>query len=211
MSKSERRPNSPQPLSGIAVLLIALTGLSALLLFMVQPMVARMLLPSVGGSPSLWSICAFFFQTLLVGACAWVHVSSRKLPRGVHVSVQLAFTVAATLVALSTAAPQGSPEDGRPVLWVLGALGVVAAAARDLGKTGLYWRDDEVTDLDAIHGKLPSTWALLSNRPTQEAVGPFRVLASYGPPGGLPAVWTDRHASPLSVRVTSTDRPRPMR
>jgi hypothetical protein len=36
--------------------------LSAALLFLVQPMVARMILPFLGGSPAVWNTCLFFFK-----------------------------------------------------------------------------------------------------------------------------------------------------
>ena len=46
----------------------ATTFLSALLLFSVQPMFAKMVLPVLGGSPSVWAVAIFFFQAaLLVG------------------------------------------------------------------------------------------------------------------------------------------------
>ena len=41
--------------------------LSAALLFMVQPMVARMILPRLGGTPATWNTCLLFFQTALLG------------------------------------------------------------------------------------------------------------------------------------------------
>jgi hypothetical protein len=48
----------------------ATTFLSALLLFSVQPMFAKMVLPVLGGSPSVWAVAIFFFQAaLLVGYC----------------------------------------------------------------------------------------------------------------------------------------------
>ena len=40
--------------------------LSALLLFLVQPMVGRMVLPVLGGTPAVWNTCMVFFQVLLL-------------------------------------------------------------------------------------------------------------------------------------------------
>ena len=45
---------------------LAATLLSALLLFEVQPLVARAILPGFGGSPAVWTTCMLFFQLLLV-------------------------------------------------------------------------------------------------------------------------------------------------
>jgi hypothetical protein len=45
----------------------ATIGLSAFLLFAVQPLFARMVLPKLGGSPSVWAVAMWFFQTVLLG------------------------------------------------------------------------------------------------------------------------------------------------
>ena len=43
------------------------TLLSAFLLFQVQPLIARVILPTFGGTPAVWTTCMLFFQALLVG------------------------------------------------------------------------------------------------------------------------------------------------
>lgn len=48
--------------------------LSACLLFLVQPMFARMALPLLGGTPAVWAIAMLFFQTALLGGYAYAHV-----------------------------------------------------------------------------------------------------------------------------------------
>jgi hypothetical protein len=61
-------------------LLFALTlFVGAFLLFVVQPMVGRMLLPLLGGSPAVWNTCMVFFQTGLLGGYLYAHLSSRWL------------------------------------------------------------------------------------------------------------------------------------
>lgn len=52
---------------------------SAFLLFAVQPMVAKFLLPSFGGTAAVWSTCLVFFQTLLLGGYAYAHLLRTKL------------------------------------------------------------------------------------------------------------------------------------
>ncbi len=44
---------------------------SAFLLFMVQPLIARFILPWFGGSPAVWTTCMLFFQGLLLGGYAY--------------------------------------------------------------------------------------------------------------------------------------------
>ena len=47
---------------------------SALLLFSVQPMFAKMVLPKLGGAPAVWSVAMVFFQTVLLAGYAYAHL-----------------------------------------------------------------------------------------------------------------------------------------
>lgn len=51
----------------------------AALLFLVQPMVGKLLLPLVGGSPGVWNTCMVFFQAVLLGGYLYAHHSTRQL------------------------------------------------------------------------------------------------------------------------------------
>ncbi len=51
----------------------------ALLLFAVQPLIARFVLPWFGGGPGVWTTCMLFFQTLLLGGYLYAHLSVRYL------------------------------------------------------------------------------------------------------------------------------------
>lgn len=101
--------------------LAILTGAS--LLFLVQPMVAKMLLPLLGGSPSVWNTCMVFFQAGLLGGYAYAHaLASRRSLRTqvlVHGVVLLVPFVLLPIGARGLGAP---PEAGSPVAWLLGAL-----------------------------------------------------------------------------------------
>src|SRR6187431_2890399 len=55
---------------------------SALLLFVVQPMFAKMVLPLLGGAPSVWSVAMVFFQAALLAGYGYAHLLSRTLPVG---------------------------------------------------------------------------------------------------------------------------------
>ena len=62
------------------VALFSLTMLvSAMLLFAVQPMVARFVLPTFGSAPSVWAVALVFFQAVLLLGYLYAHVSSTKL------------------------------------------------------------------------------------------------------------------------------------
>ena len=54
---------------------------SATLLFMVQPLVGKILLPVLGGSPAVWSTCMVFFQAVLLLGYLYAHAFSTRVPR----------------------------------------------------------------------------------------------------------------------------------
>ncbi|MFO0572245.1 MAG: hypothetical protein U0263_41870, partial [Polyangiaceae bacterium] len=93
------------------VLFAALTFFGALLLFGVQPMLAKWLLPEVGGSPATWAVCMLFYQVLLLGGYAYAHLSSGRLGPRTGIRAHLALVVAAAL-ALVLAARGGRVELG---------------------------------------------------------------------------------------------------
>jgi hypothetical protein len=107
-----------------ALILAAFTAavfLSALLLFAVQPMFARMVLPILGGSPSVWSVAMVFFQTMLLGGYAYAHVVTRARRRAVSFGVHLALLVAAGLaLPIAVATGWGDPPERFEAVWLLG-------------------------------------------------------------------------------------------
>jgi SAM-dependent methyltransferase len=102
---------------------------SALLLFMVQPMVGKLLLPYLGGSAAVWNTCMVFFQAVLLGGYIYAHTTSARLgvrrQIGVHYGVLLAPIVAMLLSAVAFGSPVAvvralTPQgDTVPILGVL--------------------------------------------------------------------------------------------
>jgi SAM-dependent methyltransferase len=87
------------------------------LLFLVQPMVARMALPRLGGAPAVWNSAMLVYQALLLGGYAYAHALGRLRPRvqaGVHLGVLL---VAALWLPIGLATWRIAP-DAQPALWV---------------------------------------------------------------------------------------------
>ncbi len=87
------------------------------LLFLVQPMIARMALPRLGGAPAVWNSAMLVYQALLLGGYAWAHWLGRFGPRKqamIHLGL---FAMAALMlpIGLSAANP---PADASPVFWV---------------------------------------------------------------------------------------------
>jgi hypothetical protein len=96
--------------------------LSSALLFLVEPMIARMLLPMLGGTPAVWNTCMVFFQATLFAGYLYTHATTRWLkPRtqaAVHATLWL-LSIATLPIALSVNAV---PTVGSPILWLFGAL-----------------------------------------------------------------------------------------
>ena len=66
---------------------------SASLLFLVEPMLAKMTLPLLGGSPAVWNTCLVFFQTILLLGYLYAHASTRWLGRRKQVFFHLVLTL----------------------------------------------------------------------------------------------------------------------
>lgn len=77
----------------MAVLYSAISFLSALLLFMIQPMAAKSALPALGGAPFVWNGCMLFFQTLLLGGYLYAHLLNRFLPTKQQVFIHIPLLV----------------------------------------------------------------------------------------------------------------------
>src|ERR1700730_17937066 len=84
--------------------------LSAALLFVVQPMFTKMVIPKLGGSPSVWSVAMVFFQGVLLAGYAYAHLLTSYLP-GKRSLVVLLVVMAAAVFFLPLAI---SPWFGRP-------------------------------------------------------------------------------------------------
>jgi spermidine synthase len=97
--------------------------LGALLLFQVQPMIARYILPWFGGSPSVWTTCMLFFQVGLFAGYAYAHGLATYLTPRRQVIVHLALLFAALLSLPITPDPASRPESsGDPSIAILGLL-----------------------------------------------------------------------------------------
>ncbi len=97
--------------------------LSAFLLFQIQPMIAKMILPWFGGSAAVWITAMLFFQVALLGGYLYAHWSIRSLKPKAQVAVHvLLLAVSLALLPVSPALawkPTGSEE---PILRILGLL-----------------------------------------------------------------------------------------
>lgn len=98
---------------------------SALLLFSIQPMFAKMVLPKLGGAPAVWSVAMVFFQTVLLAGYAYAHFLNR-LVRPVRAAMLHLLLVGITAMTLPIAIAPGwvaPPSDGT-ALWLFGLFAV---------------------------------------------------------------------------------------
>jgi len=104
----------------VAVALFATTLFtSACLMFVVEPMVARMVLPLLGGAPAVWNTCLVFFQAMLLAGYAYAHGATRYLGLRRHVVVHV-LLIALPLLVLPVGLHQPPPDAStNPVAWLL--------------------------------------------------------------------------------------------
>lgn len=89
----------------------------AFLLFLVQPLIAKFILPWFGGSPAVWTTCMLFFQVLLLGGYAYAHLISSRLKPRQQAIVHLALLGIALLLLPITPSESWKPTDESNPTW----------------------------------------------------------------------------------------------
>jgi hypothetical protein len=113
----------PAPARGALLLstLIAAIFLSAALLFVVEPMFTKMVLPRLGGTPQVWSVAMVFFQTALLAGYGFAHLLTRYLPGRPSIVIQVALLILASFtLPLSIASGFGRPPAVGEGFWLIG-------------------------------------------------------------------------------------------
>jgi len=97
----------------------------AFLLFLVQPLIGKYILPWFGGTPGVWTTCMLFFQLVLLAGYAYAHFLSRWLqPRGqaaVHLALLLASLMMLPIIPSESWKPKPGDEPITQILLLLGA------------------------------------------------------------------------------------------
>jgi hypothetical protein len=118
---TEKAPAFVHSRGFVLALYAATIFLSAALLFAVQPLFTKMVLPRLGGSPSVWSVAMVFFQAVLLAGYAYAHFLTSRLPGRLSVIVHVAVLVAATFaLPLAIAGGWGRPPAQGETFWLLG-------------------------------------------------------------------------------------------
>ena len=122
---SAARPRGREGGTAVVVLFSATLFVSAGLMFLIQPMFAKFMLPLLGSTPAVWNSAMLFFQTALLAGYLYAHESTRRLgvrrQAALHVGLLLL-----PLLVLPVGVPDGwiPPAEGNPVPWLLGLLAV---------------------------------------------------------------------------------------
>src|SRR6202166_1097089 len=113
-------PEPALPFAGRIVPMLFATTLfvSALLLFAVQPMFTKMVLPKLGGAAAVWSMAMVFFQTTLLAGYAYANVLTRLAPGRASVIIHIAvMLVACFALPLQIAAGWTKPPPFTEAQW----------------------------------------------------------------------------------------------
>ncbi len=169
--------------------------LSAFLLFLVQPLVGKVVLPWFGGAPAVWTTCLLFFQLVLLGGYAWSHLVVRRLEgawqRRAHVLLLACAVLALAITTLSwntplvpssTLRPQGSDAPTLRLLMLLGlSVGLPYFALSSTGPLLQAWVSQKVPAATAMRlyavSNIGSLVGLLAFPVVFEPFWPLRSLA----------------------------------
>ncbi len=131
----------------------------AFLLFQVQPLIGKYILPWFGGSPGVWTTCMLFFQMLLLGGYAYAHATSRHLKPRTQALLHVILLGAALATLPITPGDQWKPQGAGDPTWH-----ILALLAVSLGLPYLVL---------AATGPLMQEWF----RRTSPGVSPYRLYA----------------------------------
>lgn len=106
-------------------LFVATSFLAAFLLFLIQPIVGKMILPRFGGVPAVWNTCQVFFQFALLAGYGYAHLATARLGVRRQVLFHLPVLLLPALVLPIALPPGWDASDGRsPIPALLGLLAV---------------------------------------------------------------------------------------
>jgi len=142
--------------------------LSSFLLFLVQPLIARLILPWFGGSAAVWTTCMLFFQALLLAGYAYAHFLTKDFFRGKRQALVHSLLLAVAAATLPIAPAEAGLRSIEAVLgaYASGATGRVVALPLSLddpvfqrGVIGLrelpLWADGPVFKRNVFGVKTP--------------------------------------------------------
>jgi hypothetical protein len=113
-------PAATVNVAALSVLFAVTSFLSSALVFIVEPMFAKMVLPLLGGTPAVWNTCLVFFQAALLAGYGYAHLTTTRLTIRQQAALHGALLVLAAAM-LPVALPAGwtPPVDTTPIPWLV--------------------------------------------------------------------------------------------
>lgn len=145
----------------IRPIFIAVVFLGSFLLFLIQPLFARLVLPVLGGSPSVWNTAMLFYQVALLVGYAYAHALQRldfRVQAGIHLGV---FAAAALTLPIGIRALGGADTGDGAAFWLLQLL------ALSIGPVFI-----------AVSAQAPLMQAWFARSPDPRAASPFFLYAA---------------------------------
>ncbi len=122
-------PQAPARGSALRALFALTVFVSAALVFLVEPMVAKLVLPQLGGSPSVWNTSLAFFQIALLAGYGYAHLLQRlRALRDQTIVHAVALLLAAIALPLRINELAGPASSNHPTLWLLAVLTISVGA-----------------------------------------------------------------------------------
>lgn len=117
-----RDPRSPTG-RGEVVLFGAVVLCSAMLLFAVEPLFTKLVLPRLGSTPAVWNTAIVFYQAVLLAGYAYAHLTTHRLPRRLQVALHLGVALLPFLLLPIAIRIDDPPNgDANPIPWLIAAL-----------------------------------------------------------------------------------------
>jgi len=121
LNSADRRTGTGALAIGYAVTIF----LSAFLLFQIQPLISRYILPWFGGTPSVWTTCMLFFQVALFGGYAYAHLTTQRLAPRTQAVTHIVLMIAALLLLPITPSADWKPTgDEQPIVRIIALLSI---------------------------------------------------------------------------------------
>ncbi len=119
----------PRSIAAAPALFAGAVFMSAALVFLVEPLMGRLILPALGGSPAVWNTSLAFFQAALLIGYGYAHLLQRLRSARVQAAIHLAvLAVAALALPLHLSRMAGEPPAGAPIPWLLAVLALSIGA-----------------------------------------------------------------------------------
>ena len=104
---------------GIVLTFAATLCVSSTLMFLLEPMAAKLVLPLLGGAPAVWNTCVVFFQGMLLAGYAYAHAGPALLGVRRHAALHVALLIASLLTLTLTLDGAADLPSGNPFGWLL--------------------------------------------------------------------------------------------